>query len=148
MEKNIENIAEKALNGRNIRLIDVEIRGERKNKVVEIFVDSPGDLSLDELTEVSREINEIIDGSEVKDEILKVVVSSPGVERPFRYDWQAAKHVNRIFDFGNGDEKQTGKLIKADGDNLVFEIKTGKKETRETAFKFSELELLKVKLPF
>ncbi len=148
MEKKIENIAENALNGRNIRLIDVEIRGEKKNKIVEIFIDSPGELDLDELTEVSRDINSLIDESDFKGEILKVVVSSPGVDRPFRFAWQVAKHVNRIFEFGNGDDIKTGKLIKASGDNLIFEIKAGKKEIREEEVKFSELEILKVKLPF
>jgi len=148
MEKKIENIAENALNGRNIRLIDVEIRGERKNKIIEIFIDSPGELDLDELTEVSRDINSLIDESDFKGEILKVVVSSPGVDRPFRFAWQAAKHVNRMFEFGNGEDIKTGKLVKASGDNLVFEIKAGKKEIREEEVKFSELEILKVKLPF
>jgi len=148
MEKKIENIAENALNGRNIRLIDIEIRGERKNKIIEIFIDSPGELDLDELTEVSRDINSLIDESDFKGEILKVVVSSPGVDRPFRFAWQAAKHVNRLFEFGNGEDVRTGKLIKAAGDNLVFEIKSGKKEIREEEVKFSELEILKVKLPF
>lgn len=148
MEKKIENIAENALNGRNIRLIDIEIRGERKNKIIEIFIDSPGELDLDELTEVSRDINALIDESDFKGEILKVVVSSPGVDRPFRFAWQAAKHVNRLFEFGNGEDVRTGKLIKAAGDNLVFEIKSGKKEIREEEVKFSELEILKVKLPF
>ena len=148
MEKKIENIAENALNGRNIRLIDIEIRGERKNKIIEIFIDSPGELDLDELTEVSRDINSLIDESDFKGEILKVVVSSPGVDRPFRFAWQAAKHVNRLFEFGNGEDIRTGKLIKAAGDNLVFEIKSGKKEIREEEVKFSELEILKVKLPF
>ena len=148
MEKKIENIAENALNGRNIRLIDIEIRGERKNKIIEIFIDSPGELDLDELTEVSRDINALIDESDFKGEILKVVVSSPGVDRPFRFAWQAAKHVNRLFEFGNGEDIRTGKLIKAAGDKLVFEIKSGKKEIREEEVKFSELEILKVKLPF
>jgi len=148
MEKKIENIAENALNGRNIRLIDVEIRGERKNKVVEIFIDSPGELDIDELTEVSRDINTLIDESEFKNDILKVVVSSPGVERPFRFAWQAAKHVNRLFEFGSREEIKTGKLVRTSGDILVFEVKAGKKEIREEEVKFSELEILKVKLPF
>ena len=148
MEKKIENIAENALNGRNIRLIDIEIRGERKNKIIEIFIDSPGELDLDELTEVSRDINSLIDESDFKGDILKVVVSSPGVDRPFRFAWQAAKHINRMFEFGNGEDIRTGKLIKASGENLVFEIKAGKKEIREEEVKFSELEILKVKLPF
>ncbi|MGV8018975.1 MAG: ribosome maturation factor RimP [Ignavibacteria bacterium] len=97
MEKKIENIAENALNGRNIRLIDVEIRGERKNKIVEIFIDSPGELDLDELTEVSRDINSLIDESDFKGEILKVVVSSPGVDRPFRFAWQVGKARKQDF---------------------------------------------------
>lgn len=148
MEKKIENIAESALIGRNVRLIDVEIRGEKKNKVVEIYVDSPGELSLDELTGVSRDINSLIDESDIKGDILKVVVSSPGVERPFRFEWQAAKHVNRMFEFGSADEKYTGKLLRAEGDVLVFEVKAGKKEIAEKSVKFSELDFLKVKLPF
>jgi ribosome maturation factor RimP len=148
MEKNIEKLVENALNGGQIRLIEIEIRGEKKNKIIEVYLDSPGNLNLDELTEVTRKINSLIDESEIRSELLKVVVSSPGVERPFRYIWQVEKHIGREFEFGNTDEIKTGKLTGINGDILSFEVKAGKKEIREETAKFSELEILKVKLPF
>ncbi|MDD5362551.1 MAG: hypothetical protein PHN88_10500 [Ignavibacteria bacterium] len=148
MEKNIEKLVENALNGGQIRLIEIEIRGEKKNKIVEVYLDSPGNLNLDELTDVTRKINSLIDESEIRSELLKVVVSSPGVERPFRYIWQLEKHISREFEFGNTGEIKTGKLTGINGDILNFEVKAGKKEIREESVKFSELEILKVKLPF
>jgi ribosome maturation factor RimP len=148
MEKNIEKLVENALNGGEIRLIDIEIRGEKKLKIIEVYLDSPGNLNMDELTGVTRKINSMIDESEIRDELLKVVVSSPGVDRPFRFVWQLEKHINREFEFGNTDEIKTGKLTGINGDVLNFELKHGKKEVREESVKFSEIDILKVKLPF
>jgi ribosome maturation factor RimP len=148
MEKNIEKLVENALNGGQIRLIEIEIRGEKKNKIIEVYLDSPGNLNLDELTDVTRKINSLIDESEIRSELLKVVVSSPGVERPFRYIWQMEKHTGREFEFGSPGDIKTGKLTGINGDILNFEVKFGKKEIREESVKFSELEILKVKLPF
>jgi ribosome maturation factor RimP len=150
MDKELNILVNEILNGRNIHLIDVVIRGEKKNKIAEVYVDAEDVLDFDVLAEISRALNEKVDEKSFKDELLKMVVSSPGVERPFKYVWQLKKHINRIFEFTVEDAPKTGKLIDVDLDRneLKFNIIEKKKEVSEYINTFDKFVDLKVKLPF
>lgn len=150
MEKKLNILVNEILDGKNIHLIDVVIRGERKNKIAEVYLDAVDVLDFDALAEVSRAINEKVDEQDFKDELLKIVVSSPGVERPFKYIWQLQKHINRIFEFTAEDKPLTGKLtdIALDRNELKFVILEKKKEVSEYINTFDKFVDLKVKLPF
>ncbi len=150
MEEKIREILGKVFNGSKYSIIDLVIRGEKKNKIAEIYVDCEESVNLDELSKLSREVNEALDSDEIIDEFLKIVVSSPGAENPFKHCWQLKKHTGRVFRFRHGDEAYEGTLVFADTENdeLTFEVIKSKKETVEFRGKFAELEDLKVKLPF
>ena len=150
MEDKIRKILTSILDGRNHHLIDVVIRGEKKYKIAEIYVDSENGIDLDELSEISREVNSALDSDEIIGEFMKVVVSSPGAENPFKYCWQLKKHIGRVLSFSSEGEASEGKLldVNCDSEVLVFEVLKSKKEVMELRFKFGELENLIVKLPF
>ena len=150
METELKEILNELLSGKNIHLIDIVIRGERKNKIAEVYVDTEDILDFNLLSEISRSLNEQIDERDFKNELLKVVVSSPGVDRPFKYIWQLKKHLNRIFEFTVEDTPKTGKLIDVDLDSneLKFIILEKKKEVSEFINTFDKFVDLKVKLPF
>lgn len=150
MEERIRKILKNIFDGKNYHLIDIVIRGEKKNKIAEIYVDSEDSIDLDELSEISRRVNEALDSDEIVEEFLKVVVSSPGVDNPFKYCWQLKKHISRLFKFAVEGQMYEGKLIDVDCDSeeMGFEIIMSKKEVKELRKKFCELEGLKVKLPF
>lgn len=150
MEEKIRKILTSIFDGKNHHLIDVVIRGEKKNKIAEIYVDSENGIDLDELSAISREVNSALDSDEIIGEFLKVVVSSPGAENPFKYCWQLKKHVRRVLSFSSKGEALEGRLldVNCDSEELVFEVLKSKKEVMELRFKFGELENLIVKLPF
>lgn len=150
MDKELNILVNEILNGKNIHLIDIAIRGERKNKIAEVYIDAEEILDFDVLAEISRELNAMIDEKSFKDELLKVIVSSPGVERAFKYVWQLKKHLNRVFEFTVEDTLKTGKLLDIDlGRNeLKFVILEKKKEVSEYINTFDKFVDLKVKLPF
>jgi len=150
MEKKLNILVNEILDGKNIHLIDVVIRGEKKNKIAEVYLDAVDALDFDALADVSRALNEKVDEQDFKDELLKIVVSSPGVERPFKYVWQLQKHLNRIFEFTVEDKPRTGKLtdIAQDRNELKFVIIEKKKEVSDYVNTFDKFVDLKVKLPF
>lgn len=150
MDKELNILVNEILSGKNIHLIDVVIRGERKNKIAEVYVDAEDILDFNVLSEISRALNEKVDEKSFKDELLKMVVSSPGVERPFKYVWQLKKHINRIFEFTVEGIPYTGKLTDIDPDSniLKFVILEKKKEVSEYIDKFEKFVDLKVRLPF
>lgn len=150
MEERIRKILQNIFEGKNYHLIDIVIRGEKKNKIAEIYVDSEDSIDLDELSDISRKVNDALDSDEVVDEFLKVVVSSPGAENPFKYCWQLKKHVGRVLRFTADEQVYEGKLIDVDcnSEELGFQVMKSKKEITELRKKFSKIANLKVKLPF
>ncbi len=150
LEEKIKEILKKIFEGKDFHLIDVKIRGEKKNKIAEIYIDSENEIDLDKLSKISKDINEIIDSDEISGELLKIVVSSPGVENSFRFIWQLKKHINRILEFSVNGVKNSGKLISVDEstDELTFEIYEKKKEITVYKNRFNDIESIKVKLPF
>ena len=149
-EEKIRNILSPLFDGKKYHLIDVVIRGEKKNKIAEMYIDSENSIDLDELSKISRDVNDAIDSNDIADEFLKVVVSSPGVENPFKYCWQLKKHVGRVLSFSSKGEALEGRLVDviSGSEELVLELNKSKKEVMVLRFKFGELENLIVKLPF
>jgi ribosome maturation factor RimP len=150
MQNKIAEIMQEILAGSGIKVIDIAVRGERKNKVIEIFVDSEDNLNLDTISALSKKFNAEIEKDELKNEILKFVISSPGADRPFKYIWQLKKYIGKEFEFETDNIKYKGVLESADDENgnLVFGIKKGKKEYLQVCKKFEELNNLVISLPF
>jgi ribosome maturation factor RimP len=150
VQNKITEILQGILADTDVKVIDIAVRGEKKNKVVEIFVDSEESLSLDRISSLSKKFNEEIDKDELKNEILKFVVSSPGADRPFKFIWQLKKHIGKVFEFESGGEKIKGVLESADTEtgDLVFGVKKGKKDYYQVCGKFEEFNNLVISLPF
>ncbi len=119
----ILKIVENSLLGTEFLLIETNIRGDQRKRIIEVFVDSAKNISADDLAELSRKINEILSEDE---EIgnYRLDVSTPGVERPLRFIEQFPKNINRNFEleyfFGDEVMKLKAKLISVNGKELIF----------------------------
>ncbi|MCA9407011.1 MAG: hypothetical protein KC684_10760, partial [Candidatus Omnitrophica bacterium] len=111
MEQEITDITNTYLGKTRYKLIDLLIKGEKKNRIVEIFVDSVDPVSLDDLSIISKDLNQILSESELNSSLSKLVVSSPGVDKPFKFMWQLKKHIGRTLEIQtNEGEKIEAKL--------------------------------------
>ncbi|MCX8106360.1 MAG: hypothetical protein N3D80_10870 [Ignavibacterium album] len=123
IKEKILKIVENSLLGTEFLLIETNIRGDQRKRIIEVFVDSAKNISADDLAELSRKINEILSEDE---EIgnYRLDVSTPGVERPLRFIEQFPKNINRNFEleyfFGNEVMKLKAKLISVNGKELIF----------------------------
>lgn len=123
IKEKILKIVENSLSGTEFLLIETNIRGDLRKRIIEVFVDSAKNISADDLAELSRKINEILSEDE---EIgnYRLDVSTPGVERPLRFIEQFPKNINRNFEleyfFGNEVMKLKAKLISVNGKELIF----------------------------
>lgn len=80
----------------NAFVVDVVLRGERSSKVIEVYVDSDGGISLDECSEISRALSEKLDETDLIQGRYRLDVSSPGVERPLKIFRQYRRNVGRM----------------------------------------------------
>ena len=128
-------------------LVDVVFRGSHNIPVVEIYIDNEQGVNIELCSEISREINNLIDVEELLAANFRLDVSSPGVDRPLKFLEQYKKHLNRNFEIAYlmGDEKKSlkGKLININGEKLVFE--TGK---TENVIEFNSIQTAKVLISF
>ncbi|GBD86873.1 ribosome maturation factor RimP [bacterium BMS3Abin03] len=146
LKENIIKIAGKVADLKNLLLIDVILRGNERNRVIEIFVDGEKNISADDCAEFSRLINKIFEEKELIKTRYRLDVSSPGVDRPLIFLKQFPKHLNRTFDitYQTGEEKKKfiGKLIKIDGELLTFKVK------QELVVNFNKIIKAEVKISF
>ncbi len=153
MKEKIVNIVNKVVENNNLMLIDVQLRGERKNYTLEIFIDSRDKIDFEILTDMNNKIwNEIID-NRLDNEFSKFIVSSPGVDRPFKYFEQLYKHKGKdlIIKLKDGSDC-SGKLIglndEGNENELILECERKNKEKEITKIKFNQILSSKVKLKF
>ena len=75
-------IAEPLCESEGIELVFVEFHPETTGKVLRLFVDKPGGITLDDCAAVSRQLTDILDVSLEDVGPYSLEVSSPGPERP------------------------------------------------------------------
>jgi ribosome maturation factor RimP len=75
-------IAEPICEARGTELVLVEYRAEAMGKVLRLYIDKPGGVTLDDCAAVSGELNDVLDVTLEELGPYSLEVSSPGLERP------------------------------------------------------------------
>lgn len=130
----IQEIVQPIVDRNNAFLVDVQIRGERSSKVVEIFVDSDDGISLDQCSAISRELSQLLDQADIIQGRYRLDVSSPGLDKPLKLLRQYKKNTGRnckiIVEHDGQKTTVNGVLEKAD-QNSVTILQNGKPLTLE-----------------
>lgn len=156
IESEIRQIVDEYFKDSDYKVVDIVLRGEKGTKVLEIFVDNIEGIQIDDLTKFNKELNELIDEKIVLNDLSKIVVSSPGAERPLKFFWQLHKHLGRELEIelSNGNKMEGMlKTVSDTGDEIVFVEVThrekGKKVVTELReLNFNDVKELKIKISF
>lgn len=148
LESKILNIAEQVTEKLGFLLIAVTVKGDNRNRIVQIFVDSDKSLSADDCALISGKIASDIESSDLISSKYRLEVSSPGIERPLKFIQQYPKNINRNFEITYiiGDDeikKITGKLLRVEDDILTFLINGS-----EIKINFNKIKNAKVLVSF
>lgn len=138
IEEKVENLLKNQIEKIGYELYDVLYVKEGSNKILRIVIDSEKGISLDDCEKVNNEIKETIDEANPIEEQYFLEISSPGIERVLRKDWQLKKfkgaEVNiKLFKKDeNGKKEYTGILgditektldVEAEGENITIDRK-------------------------
>jgi ribosome maturation factor RimP len=82
--ESIEELVTPIINENRLELVDVEYKKEGKNWFLRIFIDKEGGVTVDDCTQVSRQIEDLIEVEEVVPSSYVLEVSSPGLDRPLK----------------------------------------------------------------
>ncbi|MGO9242484.1 MAG: ribosome maturation factor RimP [Bryobacteraceae bacterium] len=82
MLERITAIAERAARREGLEVWDVEVAGAGRGRIVRIYLDKPGGVTLDDCELISQQVSTVLDVEDVvPDQHYSLEVSSPGVER-------------------------------------------------------------------
>lgn len=123
-KENIIKICEDLIESQGFFLVDLIIRGDHRKRIIEVYVDGEKNISAEDLSELSKKINEAIETADLIKEPYRLDVSSPGVDRPLKFLKQFPKHINRNFEITYKKDELTltlkAKLLSVDKDELTF----------------------------
>jgi ribosome maturation factor RimP len=124
----IWELATPLAHARGMEIIDIEFRreGGRAGRVLRLFLDKEGGAILDELSQVSRELSEVLDGEDIIDEAYTLEVSSPGINRPLKRPEHFARFIGkkirvRTRDMINGRRSFLGRLLNVSTVNIALD---------------------------
>ena len=151
MENTYLNIIDDFFTGSPFALIDFKQKGNKGYLILEVYIDKRESFGIDEIAEVNRNLWKLLEVKNLDKGILKIIVSSPGAENPFKFFWQMEKHIGRELELKlkNG-EIVSGKLEEIiDAEKEEFQIlKKDKKEIKSYKYLFGDLSGAKIKLSF
>lgn len=132
MSQNIRKITESLVTPiveeMDIELVDIEFKKEGKNWFLRIYIDKEDGVDLDDCTQVSERLSELLDKHDPIEQAYFLEVSSPGAERPLKKKEDIEKAVGKnvhITTYApiDGEKAFEGKLISFHDDILSLEIK-------------------------
>ena len=126
IEEKVENLIKKNIEDIGYELYDVIYLKEEKNYTLRIVIDNEKGISLEDCEKVNNEITDILDEADyIKDQYF-LEVSSPGIERLLRKDWQLNKYIGSKVEVNlfkkdeNGFKEYIGILKQVDEEYLTI----------------------------
>lgn len=118
--------------------VDIIIRGQQGNLVVEVFIDGDAPVDADTCAGISRTIGKELEGGLLAGRAWTLTVSSPGLDRPLKFPRQYPKHVGRPIALrisaDGGEERVRGVLVGAGGESILVGPEGGTGDPREIPY--------------
>lgn len=113
--------------GSDIQLVEVEYVKKYDNMHLIVYIDKLDGVSIEDCEKVSKLIDPIIDQlNPTNDESFCLDVSSYGIDKPLKYDWQFDKYLNKKVSVSLykkvEDLKTFDAILKAYKDDFEFDI--------------------------
>jgi len=125
----VRDLTTEVIAGTRYFLVDIEVRGHKGTRVVEVYLDSTEDFGHDDLAVVSKELGFLLDVEDTLDDSYKLEVSSPGIKRPLQVPQQYQKNVGRTlrvrYETDASEEIVVGELTEADDQAIELELASG-----------------------
>ena len=130
-----------------IELVEIVHKGKPPSQVIQIFIDSPAGVTLNDCTQLSRQLSERFDEELSEIEGYRLEVSSPGVDRPLKTEKDFARNLGRrvVVQLLPGHELKRIKGDIAEVDSEAIEINTGKEKVK---IAYASIKLAKVQIKF
>ncbi len=132
-QEKIRELIESLLMDDDVRLVDVELRGQKGSQVLRVFADTMEGITMAQVTRLTREISDALDMQDIIQGKYRLEVSSPGATRPLKQLWEFEKNVGRnlkvVYEIDSEIDQFIGELREVDEENILLrDIKNKKNE--------------------
>jgi ribosome maturation factor RimP len=121
-------LAEEALVPQGYDVVDVQFKSERGKWYLNIFIDKPGGITLDDCEKATLLLDPLLDANpDIAGKHDYLSLSSPGLDRPLKTDADLRRNLGRVLDvklFSPVDKKKeyTGTLESFDEQSIRLRI--------------------------
>ncbi len=143
----VRGIADRVAGSRGLEVVEVELRGGGKARMLRVFIDKPAGVTHEDCAEFSRELGTILDVEDVvPGNSYLLEVSSPGLDRKLfrpvdfeRFTGSKIKLTTR--NPMNGSRHFEGKLERFENGKLTVELNSTRKKSGEDGGAGQKLEI-------
>ncbi len=96
MVDRVREIVEPIIQSEGMELLDLEYRREHRGRVLRLFIDREGGVTLSDCASISQEVDRNLDVAGIPSEPYTLEVSSPGLTRPLRAEADFRRFTNRL----------------------------------------------------
>jgi ribosome maturation factor RimP len=126
----IKNLLDPILEKYKALLVDIELRGQPNNQVLSIYVDTEEGITLQQIADITKEFEGILDLEDPIPGKYRLDISSPGIDRPLTEIWQykknLAKNIQITLEENGKIIQKTGTLESIDGESAILSEKNKK----------------------
>ncbi len=122
---------DQGLLGTEYELVDVQFKSERGKWYLNIFIDKPGGVTLEDCERVNNLVDPLLDSDpDIAGKHDYLIVSSPGLDRPLKTDRDLARNMGRVLDVKvfspmNKKKEFTGTLEAYDEQSITLSLGSG-----------------------
>jgi ribosome maturation factor RimP len=131
--KRITELSEEAAAGSNVEIVEVDLRGSGKARLLRVYIDKPGGVQHGDCEYISGRLSALLDEQDAVpgEEAYTLEVSSPGVERKLQRPRDFERALGQKIRISLREPMETrrlleGKLAAFTGDTLEVETAPGK----------------------
>lgn len=122
MQNKIETLARQACDELEMYLVEVRIRGDKRQPIFEIFADTEKGITLKECEILTRTLQDLIDMDDNFQGNYRLNVSSPGLDRSLTRNFEFKRNIGQLLIVklrsADGVIEKVGELAGFDDENL------------------------------
>ncbi len=132
MEERIRALAQPVAESLGLELVDAVFASDSGRKVLRVYIDKSGGVTLDDCADMSREFSTVLDVNDPIPQRYSLEVSSPGLDRPLKKEADFARFAGRkarirTKEALDGRRNFTAVIDSVDGSNVHVTDFDGKK---------------------
>ncbi len=127
----LTGLGESAATGTDIEMVDIQLRGAGKARLLRVYIDKPGGVTHEDCALISERLGKLLDEDDIiPDDSYTLEVSSPGVERKLSKPRDFERAVGQtirlaVQEPGQPRTSLTGKLAEITNGTLALEVGPG-----------------------